>query len=190
MMRKPVWESDPPPNFPPQSHCNWSCPSSYERQGEGEGWPKGSRPHEAPVPGFTHSSSPPPILRTGGGVSPAQVTPTSPPWDSESVRRGDTCAHLGFPPGFPRLYSFHSLSHTHTHPWHQCRTLPSSFPAPSPAPRLTLARTRASSIHLSTRRPPQSRSEPPRSTGRAARPPAAVTVTAAAAAAAEAFAND
>ena len=115
MMRKPVWESDPPPNFPPQSDCNWSCPSSYERQGEGEGWPKGSRPHEAPVPGFTHSSSPPPILRTGGGVSPAQVTPTSPPWDSESVRRGDTCAHLGFPPGFPRLYSFHSLSHTHTH---------------------------------------------------------------------------
>lgn len=131
------------------------CHSSPPEAGVGSGLAWGSRP---PEPQCLASPTVEPTVRTGGGCHPPRQPLTPPLCDSEPW---DTPRYL-FPSWVPkaRLYSFsltvpaletpHTDSHTQHHA-RQGRTLPSSFPTPSPAPRLTLAGTRASSIRLSAR---------------------------------------
>lgn len=93
-----------------------ASPAFWEA-GEDEGQLRGSRPHEAPVPSFTHSS--PPRGLEGGVTSPDD--PRAPPWDSEPVRQSETCGHRVFlldSQGKALLTTSSPLDTTHTHTLH------------------------------------------------------------------------
>ena len=126
--------------------------------GEDKLWPEGSWPKGADLmkPPYPVSATAAAHYQDRLGVSSAQGLPSSPPWDSESMRQRlctFSCGHSPTPTTLHKYTHIHTPLHHSSFSLEPCQPLPGScsFPTPSWDPRLTLAEARKSSIHLSTR---------------------------------------